>query len=332
MIEFPGLDNTVATVYRTLLAAGGSPADLSAVTGLPEATIRDALGVLSGLRLVRGPADGTSDNWQALRPDLVFAAQARQYESELARLTRQFTFMQAAAAAAAAATAAASRWSTRLRHTTAQLEPLETCHDALAEAYRLAEHATTQYWQVMPARPDQLAVVHSGLYLHEAAVARGVSLKVLYHDSAHGDPKAVAHARQGTLAGAQVRTASILPVPMVICDRQIALIPAGEDQPETALRIGEPAIVAVLSTTFDNAWGTATPMHASITPDEPASPTPPEQTLLRLLATGHTDEAAAAKLHRSLSTISRQKKALMQKLHASSPFQAGVNAARNGWV
>jgi DNA-binding NarL/FixJ family response regulator len=332
LIEFLGLDNTVAAVYRALLSARGSPADLSVATGFPESAIRDALGVLAALRLARAPADTTSDDWQALRPDLGFAAQVRRHEEELARLTHQLTLVRAAAAAAAAATAAASLWSARLRHTAAPLELLETTQDALAETYRLAEHATTEYLQVMPAPPDQLGVVQSGLYLHEAAAARGVALKALYHDSAHGHPKALAHAQRAAQAGAEVRTAPLLPPPMVICDRQIAMIPAAEEQPETALRIRDPAIVAVLRSIFASSWDTAAPLAASITPDQPTDLTLAERTLLQLLAAGQTDEAAASNLQRSLSTISRQKKVLMRKLQAASSFQAGVNAAKKGWL
>jgi DNA-binding CsgD family transcriptional regulator len=299
---------------------------------LPESAIRDALDVLAGLRLARAPSCMTSDDWQALRPDLRFAAQARDYEAELTRLTRQLTVMQAAASAAAAATAAASLWSARLRHAAAPLEPLETCRDALAEARRLANHATSEYLLVMPAPPEQVAVAHFGLCLQETAVAQGVAFKVLYHDSVRGDLSALAHARRAERAGAEVRIAPLLPAPMAISDCQVAMIPAGDDQPETALRIRDTTIVGILRIVFANSWDTAAPLALSITSDQPADLSPAEQTLLRLLAAGHTDEAAASKLHRSLSTVGRQKKALMHKLQAISPFQAGVNAAKKGWL
>jgi DNA-binding CsgD family transcriptional regulator len=314
-----GPDNAMA-VYRALLTAGGNPAELSAATGLPECAIPDVPGVLTGLRPARAASGTTSDAWQALRPGPGFAAQARQCEAELARLTRQLTSVQA------------SLWSARLRHAAAPLEPLETWRDALAEARCLARHATSEYLLIMPAPPEQLAVAHSGLRLHETAVTRGIALKVLYHDSAHGDPKALAHARQAERAGAEVRTAPLPLPPIVISDRHIAVIPAGDDQPATAVRIRDPAIAGVISTMFTSTWDTAAPLTASATPGQPGGLSPAEQTLLRLLAAGHTDQAAASKLQMSLSTVSRQKKALMGKLQAISLFQAGVNAARNGWL
>jgi DNA-binding CsgD family transcriptional regulator len=332
LIEFLWLDETAATVYRALLAAAGSPADISLATGLPEPVILAALGALAGMRLVRGPADPASDEWHPLRPDLGLATMARQYEADLARMSHQLAVLQTAATAAAAASAAATLWSVRLRHTAAPVEPLETCQDALAEAYLLAKHASKEYLQVMPLRPEQLEVLHSGLYLHEAAVARGVSLKVLYHDSTSRDPAALAHARRTSMVGAEVRVAQVLPPPLVICDGQVALIPGAEDQPQTALRIREPAIVAVLQAVFDNSWDIATPLATSIIDHQPTELTQAEQALLRLLAAGFTDEAAASKLDKSLSTISRQKKALMRRLQATSPFQAGLNAARSGWL
>lgn len=57
-----------------------------------------------------------------------------------------------------------------------------------------------------------------------------------------------------------------------------------------------------------------------------------EKALLRLLAAGLTDEAAARRLGISVRTARRQVAVLMNKLGASSRFQAGHRAAQRGWL
>jgi DNA-binding CsgD family transcriptional regulator len=324
MLEFLGLDQTAAAVYHALLAAGDGAADLSVITGLPDGDVRAALGILAGLNMVRPPA-GTSDDWSPLRPDLGFAAQARQYEADLARMTHQLT-------AAAAAMAAAAAWSAHLRHTALPVEPVETCRDTLAEAGRLAAGATAEVMQVMPAGPEPLAALHSDLSRYEAAAARGVRVRAVYHDSTRGNPAALACARRAQRCGAEVRFAPIIPPPLLICDRRVAMIPAAEGQDETALCVRERSVVAILCAVFDNGWDTAMPLGASITPGETPSLTPGERALLRLLAAGFTDKAAASRLGVSPRTARRRMDDLMTRLEAGSRFQAGLHAAQRGWL
>jgi DNA-binding NarL/FixJ family response regulator len=54
--------------------------------------------------------------------------------------------------------------------------------------------------------------------------------------------------------------------------------------------------------------------------------------MMRLLAAGLTDEAAANRLGVSLRTVRRQVRTVMTRLQASSRFQAGYNAAERGWL
>jgi hypothetical protein len=50
---------------------------------------------------------------------------------------------------------------------------------------------------------------------------------------------------------------------MVVCDGQLALIPAGPGRPEAALHVRDPSIAAMLGAVFDNAWHVATPLTAA---------------------------------------------------------------------
>jgi DNA-binding NarL/FixJ family response regulator len=90
--------------------------------------------------------------------------------------------------------------------------------------------------------------------------------------------------------------------------------------------------VTSLASLFEQTWETAVPLGAARerTPEEGI--TPGEQELLKLLASGLTDEAAGKRLGVSLRTVRRQMAGLMERLNATSRFEAGLKAAQRGWL
>lgn len=54
--------------------------------------------------------------------------------------------------------------------------------------------------------------------------------------------------------------------------------------------------------------------------------------LLRVLSDGVSDDRAAARLHMSRRTFARRVADMMRRLDANTRFQAGVRAARRGWI
>lgn len=97
-----------------------------------------------------------------------------------------------------------------------------------------------------------------------------------------------------------------------------------------ALCTSEKAIVAWFVAAFKRAWDTAelfgTDALALIGDGVPAA----ERELLRLLARGLTDEAVGHKLGISACTVRRQVEVLMERLDASSRFEAGLKVAQQG--
>lgn len=69
-----------------------------------------------------------------------------------------------------------------------------------------------------------------------------------------------------------------------------------------------------------------------MTPTRPPGPTDDEARVLRLLGTGITDDVAAERLGWTPRTLRRRLRAAMDKLGASSRFQAGMLAERAGWL
>ncbi|MFF4836994.1 LuxR C-terminal-related transcriptional regulator [Streptomyces sp. NPDC001315] len=119
---------------------------------------------------------------------------------------------------------------------------------------------------------------------------------------------------------------------MLVFDRRIALIPLDPSNTRAgALRTEEPAVVGNLLVLFEQAWETAIPLGnrtAEAGPEVSAT----EKELLKLLAGGITDEAAARRLGVSMRTVRRQMASLMERLEATSRFEAGLKAARQGWL
>ncbi len=69
-----------------------------------------------------------------------------------------------------------------------------------------------------------------------------------------------------------------------------------------------------------------------MTPANPPAPSPDELRLLHLLASGVTDEVAAARLGWTDRTLRRRLRSAMDKLGATSRLQAGILAERAGWL
>ncbi len=131
-------------------------------------------------------------------------------------------------------------------------------------------------------------------------------------------------------AGARFRTVDEAPSWYLTVGDEAAGLPTqwGGALPENAYSfhlVRSPIIVAVLRTLFDELWARAVPL------------TPPEQTdgmvqVLRLASHGMPDEMIARHLGVSVRTVRARFAEAMAELGAGSRFQAGVNAARRGWL
>ena len=91
----------------------------------------------------------------------------------------------------------------------------------------------------------------------------------------------------------------------------------------------QPAIVEALSWWFELVWERAT-VVSELDLGEPRKDL--RTHLLRQLAAGAKDEQIARSLDLSLRTVRRRVADLMNDLGADSRFQAGVEAARRGWI
>jgi DNA-binding CsgD family transcriptional regulator len=175
-------------------------------------------------------------------------------------------------------------------------------------------------------------------------LARGVIYRGIYDraaiEAAPGTINAIAHY---VAAGEQARFVPRLPLKLAIIDREFGYLPLIADQPDIArfLLIRPCSLLNALLYIFDVLWEHAVPITADGGPAAPAAPavngpapvpSADDRKLLRLLATGMKDQAIASHLGMSYRTASRRISGLMAALGAESRFQAGLYAARQGWL
>jgi DNA-binding CsgD family transcriptional regulator len=322
-----GLSACAEAVYQAMLAEPGlSIAGLCNYLALPEQEVQAGLDDLVRCTLLRESRDEPGQ-FRAVVPEFGLQMLLRRQEEDLARRHLELARTKARVADAIA-DYSGLRPNTRIG--TQYLLGLDAIQDQLEV---LAKALTSECMSVMPGGAQSPASLMASRPLDEDAMARGISLLTLYQDSMRNNPDTLAYARWLTSLGGQVRTAPVLPPRMLIFDRRVAVVPIDPaDTKLGALCTSEPGFVVPLTMYFEQQWNTAIPLGAGAEADEGTGLTPADKELLGLLATGITDEAAGRRLGISARTARRQMAALMQRLNATSRFEAGLKAARRGWL
>ncbi|RPF41466.1 sugar-specific transcriptional regulator TrmB [Streptomyces sp. Ag109_G2-6] len=326
-----GLDGASEAVYRAMLSdPEGSVQDLCEQLGVPESTVRDALDRLADLRLLRASREALGV-MRPVSPELGLEMLLRRQEEELLRRRQELELSRAAAALAIAeyADLRPATPASPAAHTQ-RLVGLDAIQTTLEV---LAREVSGECLSVMPGGAQSQASLDASRPLDDAAMSRGITLMTLYQDSVRHDPATLAYARWMTERGGGVRTCPTLPPRMLVFDRKVAMVPIDPaDTKRGALCTREAGIVASLVALFEQTWNSAVPLGADRSKDAQSGLTASEQELLRLLASGLTDEVAGRRLGISARSVRRQMAGLMERLDASSRFEAGLKAAQHGWL
>lgn len=158
-------------------------------------------------------------------------------------------------------------------------------------------------------------------------VGQGRHSRALYPVRALHDAPDVLAARLA--AGEEIRVLPDLPTRLLVVGDTHAVVPEPlglADLPLAVVR--QRGVVEAMTSWFEELWGRAA--VPSLAAAEPLLDL--RQFLLEQLASGAHDEQIARKLGISLRTVRRRVAALMTELGADSRFQAGVEAARRGWL
>ncbi|MEU7552893.1 helix-turn-helix transcriptional regulator [Streptomyces sp. NPDC044571] len=325
MLVSLGLTERSDALYRLILkrpelAVGEVAAELAR----SEDDVRADLEELTRLSLL-APSWRADGRLRVVNPKAALDSLLAHQQAEIAQRHRALAQSQAAASA--------------LLSQYAELHPAQPAHEAErflgVEAVRakLSELSTRTRQESIsfhPGGPVPAAQFKASEPLTEDLIARGVKIRTVYQDAIRNDPASLEHARWLTERGGEVRTVPSLPMRMVIADREFALLPIDPaDSALGAVLLREPGAVAAFCALFESVWETAAPFgeppRRSL--DDPGSQ---PRELLRLLAQGYTDEAAARRLGISLRSERRLISELMEKLDAQSRFQLGQRAVEQG--
>lgn len=169
-------------------------------------------------------------------------------------------------------------------------------------------------------------------------ISQGGRYRVIYAETTAETPGWLQFLRDGEPHGEESRVGHT-PVKLHLYDHESAMLPL-HSTPGIGLScrivVRHPALVRALDALFDLCWDRAVPVHVRDGRPEISDPVDPltatERDLLRLLAAGLTDADIAAHLDWHIVTVRRRIRVLMDKLGASTRFQAGYEAVMRGWL
>lgn len=163
---------------------------------------------------------------------------------------------------------------------------------------------------------------------------RGVRYRVVTPDQARTAPGLSSQLAGLSMAGAAVRTVVKVPDDLLIVDRTTVVFPVSRTATGAVATMAAfqlPSVVGTAVELFERVWATGAPMVSACASETDESLVR-QKKLLALLAAGCTDATAADRLGISVRTVRRTVSDLMNRLGASSRFQAGAKAAARGWL
>jgi sugar-specific transcriptional regulator TrmB/DNA-binding CsgD family transcriptional regulator len=161
----------------------------------------------------------------------------------------------------------------------------------------------------------------------------GVRYRCVYDRTGLDMPGRLAAVRDLVESGEQARVAAGVPVKMFLADDRIGLISLDRSPTsDSALIIHQSSLLDTLIALFEKVWADAVPIRFGAEGAADAPRGAHHSTLLGLLAAGLTDEAIARQMGWHPRTAQRRVRDLMAELGAQTRFQAGMQAARRGWL
>jgi DNA-binding CsgD family transcriptional regulator len=334
MLDAVGLSAEQQAVYLELLET--SPATAGQLRDrVPGARIRPAIAALEAAGLV-SRLTGQPARYQPAPPDMALEVlvrareqQLQQVRLEVARLAERFR---------------AGHGLTRPE----EVVEVVTTRDATLQRWEQLQRSA-RYEVRSFDRPPYANHVMVNEAEMEGLMA-GKTFRAVYARAGLDLPGRLAAMRRHVAAGEQARVTSDLPVKMFLADNALGLIPLERpdraDSADSALVIHSSSLLDTLSALFEKVWATAVPLRfgpgdnpgddpiaaLDTDPDTSEPGDPGHRTLLGLLAAGLTDEAIGRQLGWHPRTVQRHVRHLMTELGAQTRFQAGLQAARRGWL
>lgn len=321
----PSDDELALAIYQALRAHGGfsSDAEMSSVTGVDAERARRARLRLEELGLLQ---EGNG----LIEP----------VEPETA-LLRTMSAYQASAAQQATAAAALQQLTDALMSVyrpavSSEASPVEVEYitgsrrkNRAVSNLSAASRHTVDSMHPGPMPPSQ--VLETSLERDAEMKSRGLRLRSIYPQTLLQAPRYVRYLQRLTEIGVEVRLLDHAPCDVLIHDNAIACLPGAPGGPTgPMLVVRGVALVRVVSGFYEDFWLRSVPYEPVRAPGEPETDlTPQERTVIRLMAGGLTDDQIARKMGVHRRTVQRAVAKLMDRLQATSRFEAGLKLAQD---
>lgn len=321
----PG-DDEVAPLYLAILENGNPSRRSLRAQGFTPDQLDRVLPILERRGMIQ-PVDGES--WTVVPPDVAMPAFAAELEAR-ARMVRSTAqsmsrvYLRTRAAGRTEATSGAVL--------------LESIVDVAQALHQVT--TTAQEW-VLSSRADSPL----SRYLLDAprpisttpflgSQGEPLSVRLDVDPGLLPQPNVLDIMRARVDAGDDVRLTHGVPFTGAANDQGLAMIDLGDDGGSpVGILLNRPAGGARVRAVLEFAWQLGTPWLPSNAPASAAdSLEPRDRSILRLMAGGVSDAAIARQLGISSRTVERRVRVLLDRLNATTRFQAGVTAARQGLI
>ncbi|KQY57544.1 MULTISPECIES: hypothetical protein [unclassified Nocardioides] len=182
--------------------------------------------------------------------------------------------------------------------------------------------AQTELLTAQPQTGHSLAAQKAAGNRDVAALQRGVSMRTIYQHAARRSRGARAYVDRVTGAGGEVRTLDEFFNRLIVVDREVAIIPAGDDL-DVALAIRDVDMVAYLVDIFERFWNRGRPFSSSEAGVVKGIADEQRAMAIRMLKEGHSDATCAKRLGVSPRTYAGYVAELKEAYDAQTRYQLG---------
>ena len=189
-------------------------------------------------------------------------------------------------------------------------------------------------------RPPFSRAEHAVTDVQRQQAAEGVRFLTVYDTDVLQGAQSIAALERLAALGEQMRVLKGVPLKLVVADDDTALVIVRTDEASWrgSMLVRRSPLLDSLTVLFETLWRLSVPLHRpepelGSRPDQRVDqPVLRDRQVLMMLAGGATDETIARQLGVSSRTVERRVRALLDRLGAETRFQAGVQAARRGWL
>lgn len=321
----------VALVYDALVRLDGGGLDaLVEATGRSEIALKPVLDALVDEGLV-WIDDGPSPRYGRVDRVSGLAAMAAKRRADLDRMREGLELNLGVLDVLLAHSDSTDGWTPRIE----RVCDLLSIRGRLAELHRISSVELLAFDISRPSRARaalRREAYEASAKLDREWLARGGSMRTIFTEGIQHESLAWAFASRPVTEGGLVRMSASLPMQLLIIDRVVAVVQVDPLVSEAgALFIREPGIVSALISLFEVYWMQSREIDAQPGKD-PGELTAQQRVVIGLLELGHKDESIARHLGVSVRTTNKIINETMGELGAESRFQAGVLAARAGWL